>query len=106
MLFRYAHYHLPSDTPDKVDRGDSLASPREWNGWCARLRRSEDCLSLLLTACGLRGLERVVPKGADSQYWSGRSRDWIKAKCAAWREAGMSYTSAPEILVAPKRVCA
>jgi bifunctional non-homologous end joining protein LigD len=37
-------------------------------------------------ACKL-ALEGIVSKRADAPYRSGRSTDWIKTKCAAWREA-------------------
>lgn len=37
-------------------------------------------------ACKL-GLEGIVSKRADALYRSGRTTDWIKTKCAAWREA-------------------
>lgn len=37
-------------------------------------------------ACKL-GLEGIVSKRADAPYRSRRSTDWIKAKCASWREA-------------------
>jgi bifunctional non-homologous end joining protein LigD len=37
-------------------------------------------------ACKL-GLEGIVSKRADARYHSGRSTDWLKTKCAAWKEA-------------------
>ena len=33
------------------------------------------------------GLEGIVSKRADAPYRSGRRTEWIKTKCAAWREA-------------------
>ena len=33
------------------------------------------------------GLEGIVSKLGSSPYRSGRRPDWIKTKCAAWREA-------------------
>lgn len=33
------------------------------------------------------GLEGIVSKRADAAYRSGRSSDWIKTKCPAWKEA-------------------
>jgi bifunctional non-homologous end joining protein LigD len=33
------------------------------------------------------GLEGIVSKRADTAYRSGRSTDWIKTKCPAWKEA-------------------
>jgi bifunctional non-homologous end joining protein LigD len=41
----------------------------------------------LLAACGKFRLEGVVSKRLDRPYCSGRSKDWIKVKCAAWRDA-------------------
>jgi bifunctional non-homologous end joining protein LigD len=42
--------------------------------------------SLLEHVCKL-GLEGIVSKRADAAYRSGRSSDWIKTKCPAWKEA-------------------
>ena len=36
-------------------------------------------------ACSV-GLEGVVSKRASSRYRSGKSTDWIKVKCATWRD--------------------
>jgi bifunctional non-homologous end joining protein LigD len=41
----------------------------------------------LLAAADRMGLEGIVSKRRDSTYRSGQSRDWIKVKTAAWREA-------------------
>jgi bifunctional non-homologous end joining protein LigD len=54
-----------------------------------RLRFSEgfpDPVKLLKVADEMK-LEGVVSKRAQSPYRSGLSRDWVKVKCAAWREA-------------------
>lgn len=40
----------------------------------------------LLDACAERGMEGIVSKRWDRPYQSGRSKDWIKVKCANWRE--------------------
>ncbi len=37
-------------------------------------------------ACKL-GLEGIVSKRADAPYRSGKSPEWVKTKCPAWREA-------------------
>jgi bifunctional non-homologous end joining protein LigD len=41
---------------------------------------------VLLNACSRMKLEGIVSKRADSPYSSGASKDWIKVKCARWRE--------------------
>jgi ATP-dependent DNA ligase len=41
----------------------------------------------LLAAAERMGLEGIVSKRRESVYRSGRSRDWIKVKTAAWRAA-------------------
>ena len=41
----------------------------------------------LLNWCEKFGLEGVVSKARDSHYTSGPSRQWLKSKCPAWREA-------------------
>jgi bifunctional non-homologous end joining protein LigD len=41
----------------------------------------------LLAACSKFKLEGVVSKRIDRPYQSGTSKDWIKVKCATWREA-------------------
>ena len=41
----------------------------------------------LLAACGKFKLEGIVSKRLDRPYRSGRTTDWIKVKCASWREA-------------------
>jgi bifunctional non-homologous end joining protein LigD len=41
---------------------------------------------LLLLECRKRGLEGIVSKKKDAPYRSGKC-DWIKVKCAEWREA-------------------
>ena len=41
----------------------------------------------LLAACGKFKLEGIVSKRLDRPYRSGRTTDWIKVKCAGWREA-------------------
>ena len=54
-----------------------------------RLRFSEDVpdpVKLLQVADEMK-LEGVVSKRAPSPYRSGPSRDWVKVKCSAWREA-------------------
>ena len=47
----------------------------------------------LLAACGKFKLEGIVSKRLDRPYVSGRSKDWIKVKCAGWREANAGATS-------------
>jgi ATP-dependent DNA ligase len=42
--------------------------------------------ALVEHACKL-GLEGIVSKRADAPYRSGKRPEWIKTKCAAWREA-------------------
>ena len=42
---------------------------------------------VLLKACAARKLEGIVSKRVDRPYVSGASKDWIKVKCAAWRES-------------------
>jgi ATP-dependent DNA ligase len=41
----------------------------------------------LLAAAERHGLEGIVSKRVASAYRSGPSRDWVKTKTAAWREA-------------------
>ena len=41
----------------------------------------------LLAACNEHGLEGIVSKRIDRPYTSGRTKNWIKVKCPAWREA-------------------
>ena len=41
----------------------------------------------LLAVCNEHGLEGIVSKRADRPYASGRTKNWIKVKCPAWREA-------------------
>jgi len=41
----------------------------------------------LLAMCAKLRLEGIVSKRLDRPYVSGPSRDWIKVKCAAWKEA-------------------
>ena len=41
----------------------------------------------LVAACEERGLEGIVSKRLGSPYVSGRTKNWIKVKCPAWREA-------------------
>ena len=43
--------------------------------------------TLLLKACSRMKLEGIVSKRADAPYRSGPSKDWVKVKCAHWREA-------------------
>ena len=45
-----------------------------------------DAVGLFLW-CERLGLEGVVSKRASSPYCSGKQRDWLKVKCAAWRQA-------------------
>ena len=40
----------------------------------------------LLKVCGARSMEGIVSKRVDRPYLSGPSKDWIKVKCAEWRE--------------------
>jgi ATP-dependent DNA ligase len=42
---------------------------------------------LLLKAAEWHGLEGIVSKRQASPYVSGPSRDWVKVKTTAWREA-------------------
>ena len=41
----------------------------------------------LLETCGEMGFEGIVSKQKQSAYRSGPTRDWLKVKTAAWREA-------------------
>jgi ATP-dependent DNA ligase len=41
----------------------------------------------LLAVCAKLRLEGIVSKRLDRPYVSGPCRDWIKVKCAAWKEA-------------------
>jgi bifunctional non-homologous end joining protein LigD len=41
----------------------------------------------LLAMCAKLRLEGIVSKRLDRPYVSGPTRDWIKVKCAAWKEA-------------------
>jgi bifunctional non-homologous end joining protein LigD len=41
----------------------------------------------LLAMCAKMRLEGIVSKRLDRPYASGPTRDWIKVKCAAWKEA-------------------
>jgi len=41
----------------------------------------------LLAACEQRGLEGILPKRADAPPPAGKTKDWVKVKCASWREA-------------------
>jgi len=40
----------------------------------------------LLAACEERRMEGIVSKCVDAPYRSGNASDWIKVKCAGWRE--------------------
>jgi bifunctional non-homologous end joining protein LigD len=40
----------------------------------------------LLKVCGDRRMEGIVSKQLDKPYVSGTSKDWVKVKCADWRE--------------------
>ena len=40
----------------------------------------------LLSACAERKMEGIVSKRRDRLYVSGPTKDWIKVKCALWRE--------------------
>ena len=40
----------------------------------------------LLKACDERRMEGIVSKRVDRPYVSGPSKDWIKVKCAEWRD--------------------
>jgi bifunctional non-homologous end joining protein LigD len=53
--------------------------------WCTVLSVVGDGPELM-AACGQLGLEGLVAKRLDSTYRPGeRSRDWVRAKCPAWR---------------------
>jgi len=41
----------------------------------------------LLMMCGKMHMEGIVSKRLDRPYVSGPTRDWVKVKCAAWKEA-------------------
>ena len=41
----------------------------------------------LLAACEERRMEGIVSKRIDAPYRSGNASDWVKVKCAGWREA-------------------
>jgi len=41
----------------------------------------------LLARCAKMRLEGIVSKRLDRPYISGPTRDWIKVKCAGWKEA-------------------
>jgi bifunctional non-homologous end joining protein LigD len=49
--------------------------------------RPEPLLERRLEAAERHGLEGIVSKRTQSPYRSGPSRDWVKAKTAAWRVA-------------------
>jgi len=40
----------------------------------------------LLAMCGKMHLEGIVSKRLDRPYISGPTKDWVKVKCAAWKE--------------------
>jgi bifunctional non-homologous end joining protein LigD len=42
---------------------------------------------ILLATCSKFKLEGIVSKRIDHPYRSGPSKDWIKVKCAQWKEA-------------------
>jgi bifunctional non-homologous end joining protein LigD len=52
-----------------------------------RLSETFDDPIALLRACVERGLEGIVSKRVDRPYRPGPSKDWLKTKSAAWREA-------------------
>jgi len=41
----------------------------------------------LLMMCGKMHMEGIVSKRLDRPYISGPTKDWVKVKCAAWKEA-------------------
>jgi bifunctional non-homologous end joining protein LigD len=41
----------------------------------------------LLAMCGKMHLEGIVSKRLDRPYVSGPTKDWLKIKCPAWKEA-------------------
>jgi ATP-dependent DNA ligase len=41
----------------------------------------------LLAMCGKFRIEGIVSKRLDRPYVCGKTRDWLKVKCAAWKEA-------------------
>ncbi len=41
-------------------------------------------------------LQGIVSKRADERYRSGRSKDWIKTKCARWKEASKNRSERPQ----------
>jgi bifunctional non-homologous end joining protein LigD len=66
----------------KLDRiMDRSASPLIQN--CQQF----DLPETLLVECTRRGLEGIVSKRIDRPYISGRTKDWIKVKCAGWKGA-------------------
>jgi ATP-dependent DNA ligase len=54
----------------------------------------------LLASCEKMGLKGIVSKRQDFPYRSGDQSEWIKVKCAAWREANRNRH---ELFERPKR---
>ena len=54
---------------------------------CLHLVQAFDNGAKLLQAAERQGLEGIVSKRQASAYRSGPSRDWVKVKSAAWKEA-------------------
>ena len=52
------------------------------------IRQSKSFLDpyVLLKACAARNLEGIVSKRINRPYVSGPTTDWLKVKCAGWRE--------------------
>ena len=57
------------------------------NADCLRYSEGFDDGLKLLAAADRLGLEGIVSKRRDAPYRSGKQCDWIKVKCATWREA-------------------
>jgi bifunctional non-homologous end joining protein LigD len=63
---------------------------------CLHLVQAFDDGVKLLVAAEEHGLEGIVSKRKASAYQSGPSRDWVKAKTAAWRKANRDRWKARE----------
>ena len=55
-------------------------------GWLHYSESFDDGFELLKAADRMR-LEGIVSKRRDAPYRSGKQSDWIKTKCATWRQA-------------------
>jgi len=53
----------------------------------------------LLAACEERRMEGIVSKRIEAPYRSGNASDWVKVKCAGWREAHREHWRLFELLM-------